>query len=664
MTILGTGTKPGIARRGTILKYNGNGTMQVGLDEVSLLGDPQTFDIPISPGWTGPNGEFIGGYPAIGTSIVLAQSQGGQWFVQSFIPSRKSFFDNRYDALQPGRALIQTSDKRIFVDPKEGIEMGDRRYHLKADPAGSILSNNFSSNWVFSQAERKVSAPIKRDISENSNRGIVGDPLTSHLNNSSLYTVGLDPTIKTSPTSLSDKVRNPALSESREIIYEFAPIFRVASDQDEVEKITGKTLPDPQIKQDNRNTVVSLSQNYPNHLIEEIKGTLVDSIGNILDINRTPLPIGKTKETSLLNNPDKVFAYNQIKALHRKSICYHFEINTKKAGPINQDGSETLAPPAVPDDSSDYSRNKSKFSIDIDKEGQFKINVPASSESGNIPLLTRYENYSTLLASKDKSVGVNDLVRNSELKDIFPQNFAGKSGIKLKSSSSSLDGYSSPIDLITGKPIKYGTVYHDITKAGIVFKTGSDDPVYWDTDHPLNKVKKFDKFVSDEIIVSGDGANAGGRSGDVNFDGFVSFNYGANTIDRQSIWLDTAGGVVHQLGRDRQGISYLGHLDGDLYVQLGGPGIGNSFDSRFAKENDASKAATLDIRVLKGDSLMSVVRIDESGVTVSTQGRMTFRSLQSMFFETNSELHFNAERIGFFTKTGTPRLVERKKTNI
>ena len=44
----------------------------------------------------------------------------------------------------------------------------------------------------------------------------------------------------------------------------------------------------------------------------------------------------------------------------------------------------------------DYGRQRSRFFIDIDKEGQFKLNVPASSEKGNVPILTRYENYSTI----------------------------------------------------------------------------------------------------------------------------------------------------------------------------------------------------------------------------------------------------------------------------
>jgi hypothetical protein len=659
------GTRPGLARRATILRYNNDGTCMVGLDEVGLQGDAQTFNIPLSPAWSGPSGEFMGGFPARGTSVIICQSQGGQWFIQGHIPSRTTFTtNNQFDAFKEGRALIQTNGKRIIVDPTDGIEVGDKKVKWKADPTASILSSTYDSNWNFSQSSRRIEGPIRRDLSENSNRGIVGSSLTSHISEKSLFTIGLDPTAKTAISTASDRVRNPPLSEVREVVYEFSPSFKIGSDVDESSKLNGEIIEESDVKQNNRPNAWNLTANYPNHLIEIIKGTAVDVEGNVLDLNRSALPIGKLKETSLLNNSNKSAAFNEIKALHRKAIAYHFEINTKKQGIINQDGSQTVADPPDVNDVSDYARNRSHFFLDVDKEGQFKINIPASSETGNIPLLTRYENYSTLLAAIDDSVGVNDLVRNENLQDIFQQNFAGKVSIKLKSSVADLDGYSSPIDRLTNKPIYYGTTYHDITKSLIVFQKGSDNPVYYDPDHPLNKVAKLDHVVSDTIIVSGVDANAGGRSGLINSDGAMNINIGANTIDRQSLWLDCAGGVVSQIGRDRQGISYAATLDGDMFVQIGGTGIGNTFDKRFSDENDASRAGVLDIRVLKGDSLMSTIRIDEGGVTVTTAGRMNFRALQDIYFESNAQIHFNAERCVFYSKTNTPRLVERKKINI
>src|SRR5690606_20039217 len=105
---------------------------------------------------------------------------------------------------------------------------------------------------------------------------------------------------------------------------------------------------------------------------------------------------------------------------------------------------------------------KSNFFIDIDKEGQFKINIPASSEIGNVSLNTRYENYSSILSKTDPLVSPNQFVKNTENIDIYLTDFSGKPSISLNSSGDILDGYQSPIDYKTEEPIKYGTAFHDI----------------------------------------------------------------------------------------------------------------------------------------------------------------------------------------------------------
>jgi len=130
--------------------------------------------------------------------------------------------------------------------------------------------------------------------------------------------------------------------------------------------------------------------------MEIVKGTAVDTFGNILDLNREALPIGKTEKLSLSDNPDKTDAFTRIRAQLRKAIGYHFELNARKG----KDGASDSALSDIPDPLKykNYSRERSRFTFDIDKEGQFKLNVPSSSETGNIPLLTRHENFSTLLS--------------------------------------------------------------------------------------------------------------------------------------------------------------------------------------------------------------------------------------------------------------------------
>src|SRR5690606_23354769 len=86
----------------------------------------------------------------------------------------------------------------------------------------------------------------------------------------------------------------------------------------------GNTKPPPSIetfpnRRKSRADTLSLSLVAPNYLMETIKGTVVDIFGNILDINRAPLPIGQEQNT-LKNNvsTDKVKSYLSIKEIERK----------------------------------------------------------------------------------------------------------------------------------------------------------------------------------------------------------------------------------------------------------------------------------------------------------------------------------------------------------
>lgn len=660
--------KIGLSRRGTILKYNNDGSVLVGIDEMGLQQPPQKFNVPMPLAWAGPNGEFIGGFPSRGSSVVMSQGQGGQWFIESYIPSGVTFSQDQMDMLLSGRALIQTKNqKHIFVDPSLGIQAGNSDVYMHIDPDRKILSHNLQAEMTFTAGRRYISGIIKRDLVENSNRNIIGSTLTSHIYDDSLSSISMDPSASSNVRSSGDRVRNPLLTEQHEIVYEFDNEFNVQPDSDEAAIITNGNaaqLPLNNGRKDNRTDALSLGQYFPNHLMETIKGTAVDIFGNIVDINRNSLPIGKLSDVSLLSNPDKVDAFAKIKGQLKKSIAFHWEINTKHSLPVDPiTGFDQIS--SIPDTTAtmvvDYSRNRSRFFVDIDKEGQFKINVPASSETGNIPLLTRYENYSTLLAQSNGNTNLNNFVKNANYQDIYVDSFAGKAAIKLSASDSTLDGYASPIDRITQVPIMMGTAYHDITLACNTFLPNGGSIVLFDPDNTLNQLTPYDLLVSPTIIVSGAKANAGGRSGAINLDGMFVLNVGANTIDRQSAWYDYAGGIVAQIGRDLRGISYAAQLDGDMIVQIGGNGIGNTFDSRFATQNDAARPGTLDIRVLKGDGQMTIVRIDQTGVRIATQGRLDIESEQTMNFKSRSDIYFSAENIIMYADSTVPRKVLRGK---
>jgi hypothetical protein len=656
------GSQIGLARLATIRKYNEDGTVLIALNEGGLHQVRTEFTVPIPMAWSGQEGEFLGGYPRIGSSVVASQGHGGKWFITSYVPSDGVFNNttsaifssmgkNRLAALKPGRVLAQVKDgTRLFLDPDVGIQAGKANNFLHLESNLNVISHNFLSELAFTDATRNINGTIKRDLSDNSNRNILNSTLDSVAYDKSLFTIGMDPTAISTSLTTGPNIRNPALVENRQVVYEFSHSDGFGTDEEEFSIYADPASIKPKLKVSRREIradALSLSLQYPNHLIETIQGTAVDIFGNIVDINRNPLPIGKINMLSLKQNPDKSEAFAKIRAQLRKSIAYHFEINARKG-----DAESTALPPPNVINTDDYIRDRSRYFFDIDKEGQIKLNIPASSEIGNVPLLVRHENYSVLLSSQDDSVNPNSFIKNVDSQDIYIESFAGKANIKLTSSESdTLDGYSSPIDRNTGKPITYGTAYHDITntisefqKTATYLQAGKK-LVDFDTNNRLNtNWSPLEKVVSNNIIVSGPNANAGGRSGLINLDGFVSFSVGANTIDRQSMWWDMAGSLVSSFGRDLNNISWASSFDGDIYWQIGGPGIGNSFDSRFKNTNDAYRNGSLDIRVLVNGQNM-IFRLGPEGVSIISPGTITFSAQQEIILRSNTAIKLAAETI-------------------
>lgn len=655
------GTQIGLFRTATIRKYNGDGTVVIALDVGGLSQVKQEFTVPMPLAWTGQEGEFLGGYPRVGSSVYAVQGHGGVWGISSYVPSDGVFSNtatatvsgvgrDRLSALRPGRILAQVKDNtRMFLDPILGIQLGKAENFLHLSTRLNAISHNFLSEMSFTDATRHINSTIKRDLSENTNRNIINSTLDSIEYDRSLFTVGLDPTILSTSITTGPNVRNPALVENREIIYEFSHTDGFLTDQAESSAYTDPTSVSAPLKvsrREMRSDALSLSLQHPNHLLEIIKGTAVDLFGNIVDINRTPLPIGQIDSLSLKRNPDKSDAFNKIRAQMRRSIAYHFEINARKGDAI----ASSLPPPDVTD-LSDYERNRSRYSFDIDKEGQFKLNVPASSEIGNIPLLLRHENYSVLLANQDNAINPDSFIRNVDRQDIYVEDFTGGNSITLTSADSALDGYVSPIDRNTGNNINYGTAFHDITTVCSEFQSTANyikaglKLVNFDKNNRLNTVwAPVSKIVSDTIMVSGETANAGGRSGLINLDGFINVNMGANTIDRQSMWWDTAGGIVTAFGRDLNNVSWAGAFDGDVYWQIGGPGIGNAFDSRFAKTNDAYRNGTFDVRVLLNGQL-AIFRMGPEGISIISPGTITLSAQQDIILRSNSNVLIQSENL-------------------
>lgn len=681
-----TGGLVGLRRRGTIIKYLGAGKVVIKLDDAtSVSSDENTHEVSLPIAFASPGGAFIGGYPEPGTPVTVEQGQG-EWFISGFekpdniFPNKNTsgkggISSNLMGELLPGRLLLQTNSasNRLFLDEEEGIISGTATSSQHQDPKRNIISHNFGNEMAFTAAHRAVRGTIKRDINFNSLRNVEGSILYSHNYDDNLWPVGMDPASIVSGATLSGVVRNLSLVENREVTYEFDDIAGLdfEADETEIDKYSAGYVPtqNPNVlRPESRVNTFGLNLHWPNHLLETTKGTGVDTFGNIIDLNRSILPLGR--DITFVDNSDYSEAFKKIRASHRRALAYHFEINARKPNPSEQDGLFAVPLVGNAEARKNYARPRSTFFMDVDKEGQFKINVPSSSEIGNVPLPTRYILSSTLAYENKDLDDPNAFMLEDEGVDIFLEAYghSGSDGEQRGITLQGEGGEAGPLEWYLGEPVKLNTSFHNILQAGYQFTKArvEDDPggllVRYMPSSRLNIEQdtiQEDDIVTNEILVGGPEANAGGRSGTISMDGFLSMNIGANTVDRQSLWLDTAGGIVSTIGRDKRGISYSASLDGDMLVQIGGHGLGSDADDRFANENDGARSGALDIRVIKSDGQLTVVRIDQQGLTVATYGRCEFMSQQDMVFKSNTNILFESPNIGFYYESAEGRWIKR-----
>lgn len=676
---------PGMVRTGAIVGYDPSTNIaQVQLTESpALKGKPLPVPVPAYFPHADSNGLFIGSLPAKGTTVTVAQSTGGQYYIINHQIENL----NKLPDLTLGEMLLRTTEtSQISLDMDSHIYLGSdiNNVHIFAGsqqyPKSNLITVNFENENHFNQAYREISGLVKRDLRPNPQAAsYTGDTkLEDDFYWNIAPIVGMDPT--TTANDLPAGVtKNPPFVEHRQIVYEFQYQSNIDDDITESNKYLSTsqsaTIFTTQNRRNSRADTMSLSLVSPNFLMEEVKGTVIDIFANILDINRVSIPVGlsadntfRTNGTTATTNAQKSF-FN-IRGLERKSIAYHFEINARKDPQPSLPGVDL----SINADNYNAKLQRSRFSLDIDKEGHFKLNVPASSETGNIPLMTRAENYSTFATTDSGNPNQTWFTPspNNTGQDIYLDSFASPmtspslksagfstefphGSIKLQDGSNNAD--QGPVDRISqfvdNSPynIKHGLVFHDILQACsttrnsptmLGYPTGGVNNVnvgYLNADSPTNAA-----VVSNTITVGGAGANAGGRSGSLNFDGSLEMSIGANTIDRQSLWLDTAGGTVAMLGRDTNQRSLVMNMDGHAFIQIGGFGVSQT-DARFAKlGQDGVLNGILDLRVFSG-GFVHLIRIDDKGIVIMSPGRIGIHGGQGLTLSSDGDIDIDAETV-------------------
>jgi|7_EtaG_2_1085326.scaffolds.fasta_scaffold05470_2 hypothetical protein len=109
---------------------------------------------------------------------------------------------------------------------------------------------------------------------------------------------------------------------------------------------------------------------HENELIEVIAGNLIDINGNILDINYNNVVLGASGYvyTESDDRPDNELYAIETKLKSRREIGYHFQLSTNT---VSEEKSK--------------SNSAANFIFDVDKEGVLKVNIPSSSDTGNVP---------------------------------------------------------------------------------------------------------------------------------------------------------------------------------------------------------------------------------------------------------------------------------------
>lgn len=605
---------------------------------------------PIPQPYPGKGGGVLVGFNR-GTRVLIATGQMEQPFIVGTIPEREFYFDqagldnaninhSAFPKLSEGEICLKgptgarvdlLSDGSLCLN----VGAGDLQADVELAPESKTLYARVNNSYRFSEAGRFIEGVIKRDKSEEEQpvdsdttdflSGEAYDDFLSHIGRSPEAEVQYRTT-----TFVSPRTRNPSLIENRSIIYEYADSFGVRglefearameqTNPDNLGESLDKLVLSNASRSRRRTDILNINLRNYNHLIEKVEGTVVDIYGNILDINRNIIPVPGIDTISTKGGAERDL--RNLYTFLRRSIKSHYEINSRKD--IN--GTE----PADPK-SSDNAKEHSRWSMDIDGEGLTKINIPASSETGNIPVLSRY------LVSRDPDDKDSGAFKDDKRRDIRIAQFGATDGGEFAGQTIDNSAYIPETRRDDTRKVTVGTAFHDMLNiASSIFENG--------------KLKD----ASDERMASSinnkigdDNANAGGRSLHANLDGSIEMSVGADTVDRKSLLLDLAGAVISHYGRDRNGRSIIHQSDGDVIIQVGGNGVD---DKRFPEDGSSTdKPGRVEIHLNRVGGDPQRIVIDEDGITIDINGNGVFSTTGSLTLSAGGQLLLHGEVINMY----------------
>ncbi len=470
-----------------------------GIVKTKWLNNEEGPDLMIPHPYIGSQGEgiFIGLQPGAQLSVGVAEHNEhvSLGVVQSYNLSSDNVFQQGATIdfmgspkIEGGEVIIQgLGGSGLIFDKDGGFGLwnpeGEGFYLSGNNTNGFLLKKAAPVEYIISPSGVFVSGRVRREIDNSES----GTGLSDKSYEIELEEIGWDANKSIYLFSGGrDQMRNPPLVEERNIIFEYDNDFFVSHLSKEIDLRQEKSaiLIDGGARRQRRNNILSLSLTSPNELIEKSSGTLVDFFGNILDINK------KIISTPFETENNEEFL-NYVFENMRHSVAYHMAINTRKGwGYRSVSGNKkdsllkiTNLPSGIPSlgDFSNNTRDRSKWEVNIDKEGLTVVNIPATSETGNVPRLVRYCTSSDLSVDEGGNVDVDNPDRdlddslkvfpNNKRQDIFLEQ-VGPGGIEVIGEQLPNRAKGKPTswvdeeDDIRSSPsfIQVGTAFHDIRK--------------------------------------------------------------------------------------------------------------------------------------------------------------------------------------------------------
>ncbi len=225
---------------------------------------------------------------------------------------------------------------------------------------------------------------------------------------------GLFPGCEAAETAYAGNIRNPAIPQYRIVINSVSETSMYKG-MDKEAALANKKAP-MRFDEEKELRAISSSNSLhlePFQLIEIIGGNVVNSRGELLDPNYNVIKIGDA--TGMPVKPS-VKEYEKYRILTSRSLGYHFQVATNSV-------------------SSKTGNDVDNFTFGIDKEGVMKLNVPKSSNAGNILYPTNasfYKSGSGAIKSSPDESNIGDeedipvLLRKKSGEPVLPSGISGK----------------------------------------------------------------------------------------------------------------------------------------------------------------------------------------------------------------------------------------------